>query len=122
MTINRTGYVPGEWIGFQAEMDNKSSREMKGTKLELLEHVRYMTPNREKTETRVVAQINRGKMGPGESDTWDGEDMRIPPGIWFSLTVIYSDLKNGKSLCDFIKWTNGFTGLCSKQKNMIIVF
>ena len=72
--------MPGELIGFQAEMDNKSSREMKGTKLELLEHVRYMTPERQKTESRVVAQINRGSMGPGESDTWQGEDMRIPPG------------------------------------------
>ena len=69
----RTGYVPGELIGFQAEMDNKSSREMKGTKLELLEHVRYMTPERSKTESRVVAQINRGSMGPGESDTWQGK-------------------------------------------------
>ena len=44
--------MPGELIGFQAEMDNKSSREMKGTKLELLEHVRYMTPRKNKSETR----------------------------------------------------------------------
>ena len=74
----RTGYVPGEMIGFNAEMDNKSSRTMNGSKLQLVEHICYMTPRKNKTETRVVAEINRGSIGPGESDMWEGVTMRVP--------------------------------------------
>ena len=76
--ICRTGYVPGEMIGFNAEVNNQSNRELKGSSLRLLEHVRYMTPRKNKNETRVVAEINRGRIGPGESDMWEGVIMRIP--------------------------------------------
>ena len=39
--IYRTGFVPGEIIGFQAEVDNKSNEDMEGSELKLLEHIRY---------------------------------------------------------------------------------
>ena len=32
-SLNRTGYVPGEMIGFNAEMDNQSDRQMNGSTL-----------------------------------------------------------------------------------------
>ena len=44
----------------------------------MVEHVRYMTPRKNKNETRVVAEINRGAIGPGESDMWEGVVMRVP--------------------------------------------
>ena len=65
-------------IGFNAEMDNQSNRQMNGSKLRLVEHVRYMTPRKSKIETRVVAEIKRGPIGPGTSDMWEGVVMRIP--------------------------------------------
>ena len=37
-----------------------------------------MTPRKNKNETRVVAEINRGAIGPGESDMWEGVVMRVP--------------------------------------------
>ena len=46
--------------------------------LRLVEHVRYMTPRKNKNETRVVAEIKRGAIGPGESDMWEGVVMRVP--------------------------------------------
>ena len=33
LTNFRTGYVPGEMIGFNAEMDNQSDRQMNGSTL-----------------------------------------------------------------------------------------
>ena len=65
-------------IGFNAEVDNKSNREMNGSSLRLMEHVRYMTPRKNKSESRVVAEINRGGIGPGESDMWENVIMRVP--------------------------------------------
>ena len=46
--------------------------------LRLVEHVRYMTPRKNKNETRVVAEIKRGAIGPGKSDMWEGVVMRVP--------------------------------------------
>jgi hypothetical protein len=53
-------------IGFGAEVDNQSSREMDGSRLKLNEHVCYMTPRKNKTETRVIAEIARGTINPGK--------------------------------------------------------
>ena len=37
-----------------------------------------MTPRKNKNETRVVAEIKRGAIGPGDSDMWEGVVMRVP--------------------------------------------
>ena len=56
----------GEMIGFGAEVDNQSSRDMDGSGLKLIERVCYMTPRKNKTESRVVAEIARGPIKPGK--------------------------------------------------------
>jgi len=78
ITTNRTGYVPGELIGFSAEVDNQANKEMTGSFLNLVEVVTYKTARKNKTERRVVAEIRRGRIAPGESDLWEGVLMRVP--------------------------------------------
>jgi len=78
IATNRTGFVPGEMIGFSAEVDNQSTREMSGSFLNLVEVVTYRTPQKNKTEQRVVAEIRRGRIGPGCQDMWEGVTMRVP--------------------------------------------
>jgi len=78
ITTNRTGYVPGELIGFGAEVDNQANREMTGSFLNLVEIVTYKTARKNKTEQRVVSEIRRGRIGPGTSDFWEGVNMRVP--------------------------------------------
>jgi len=70
--------VPGELIGFSAEVDNQSTREMSGSFLNLVEVVTYRTSQKNKTEQRVVAEIRRGRIGPGCQDMWEGVTMRVP--------------------------------------------
>ena len=65
-------------ISFNAEVENQSDSVLNGSRLRLLEHVKYFTPQKKKEETRVVAEISRGRIGPGESDMWEGIIMRIP--------------------------------------------
>jgi len=78
IATNRTGFVPGELIGFSAEVDNQSTREMSGSFLNLVEVVTYRTSQKNKTEQRVVAEIRRGRIGPGCQDMWEGVTMRVP--------------------------------------------
>jgi hypothetical protein len=78
ITTNRTGYVPGELIGFNAEVDNQANKEMTGSFLNLVEVVTFKTARKNKTERRVVAEIRRGRIGPGTSDYWEGVMMRVP--------------------------------------------
>ena len=47
-------------IGFNAEVDNLSNRNMSGSFLNLVEVVTYRATNKSRTEKRVVAEIRRG--------------------------------------------------------------
>ena len=47
-------------IGFNAEVDNLSNRNMTGSFLNLVEVVTYRATNKARTERRVVAEIRRG--------------------------------------------------------------
>lgn len=89
---NRTGYVPGEMIGFNAEVDNLSNRDMSGSFLNLVEVVTYRATRKSRTERRVVAEIRRGLIRPGTSDYWEGVVMKVPPlppsGLAGSCTII----------------------------------
>ena len=75
---NRTGYVPGEMIGFNAEVDNLSNRDMSSSFLNLVEVVTYRATTKSRTERRVVAEIRRGMIRPGTSDYWEGVVMSVP--------------------------------------------
>jgi len=79
VSTNRTGFVPGEVLHFFAEVDNKSNREMKGSFVNLVEMVTYKATRKTKNTRRVVAELRRGRIGPGEEDTWDNVLMHIPP-------------------------------------------
>ena len=74
----RTGYVPGEMIGFNAEIDNQSNRDMRSSKLSLIEHVTYITRSKNKYVNRIVAQTRHGRVSAGDSDLWEGVVMKIP--------------------------------------------
>jgi len=78
ITSNRAGYVPGEMIGFNAEVDNLSNRNMKGSFLNLVEIVEYRATSKKRTERRVVSEVRRGQILPGTSDYWEGVTMRVP--------------------------------------------
>jgi len=75
---DRQGYVPGELIGFSAEVDNQSDRLMTKSYLHLVEVVTYITYKKNKTTRRPVCQIERGAIQPGGQDMWEDVKMRVP--------------------------------------------
>ena len=96
ISSNRAGYVPGEMIGFNAEVENLSNRMMEvgfdnvktqtnhidifvqGSFLNLVEIVEYRAAGEIRTEKRVVTKVERGEIPPGNSDYWEGVTMRVP--------------------------------------------
>ncbi|XP_071547693.1 arrestin domain-containing protein 17-like [Panulirus ornatus] len=79
--IPRRGYVPGEKILVSAEADNVSARNTRRTRLLLLQVVTYIMPNgvKEMVEERVLKEIVRGIIPPGESDMWENVGITVPP-------------------------------------------
>ena len=79
-------------IGFNAEVENLSNRNMKGSFLTLMEVVTYRATSKSRTEKRVVAEIRRGLIGPGSSDYWEGVVLKVPPvpptGLAGSCSII----------------------------------
>merc|ERR1712210_405782 len=65
-------------IGFNAEIDNQSNRDMRSSKLSLIEHVTYITRSKNKYVSRIVAQTRHGRVSAGDSDLWEGVVMKIP--------------------------------------------
>merc|ERR1711971_1220350 len=78
ITSNRAGYVPGEMIGFNAEVENLSNRMMEGSFLNLVEIVEYRAAGDIRTAKRVVTKVERGEILPGNSDCWEGVSIRVP--------------------------------------------
>jgi len=72
ISTDRSGYVPGEVIGFRAEVENLSRRDMKRSILQLLEIVTYKAAWKSKSSTRIVTEIERGEINARGSDYWDG--------------------------------------------------
>ncbi|XP_037786438.1 arrestin domain-containing protein 17-like [Penaeus monodon] len=79
--IPRRGYVPGEKILVSAEADNVSARNTRRTRLLLLQVITYIMPNgvKEFVEERVLKEIVRGIIPPGESDLWEEVAITVPP-------------------------------------------
>ncbi|XP_069173930.1 arrestin domain-containing protein 17-like [Procambarus clarkii] len=79
--IPRRGYVPGEKILVSAEADNLSSKNTRRTRLQLVQVMKYIMPNgvKELEEERVLKEIVRGIIPPGESDVWENVAITVPP-------------------------------------------
>ena len=79
-------------VAFNAEVENLSNRNMKGSFLNLVEVVIYKASNKSRVESRVVAEIKRGQISPGSSDYWEGVVMKVPPvpptGLAGSCSII----------------------------------
>ncbi|OWF44458.1 arrestin domain-containing protein 3-like [Mizuhopecten yessoensis] len=79
LRLNRTGYVPGEKIMVQGEVVNHSRRAMKNHQINLLMNVNYHAGGKTRRVQTEVAELRKIEIPPGESDSWNGEGLVIPP-------------------------------------------
>ncbi|XP_046549331.1 arrestin domain-containing protein 3-like [Haliotis rubra] len=77
--IDRCGYVPGESIPIKAEVINHSNRRMKRSYAELFMVIIFHSTRKSRTDYRKIGEISHGEILPGDSDTWNGDLLPIPP-------------------------------------------
>lgn len=77
--IDRTGYVPGESIAINAEIDNLSDKKISCSSAVLRTKITYHAEGQTNSEKKEIAEIKHGSVPAGQSDAWSGELMPIPP-------------------------------------------
>lgn len=89
LTTERTGFLPGARMVATAEVGNQSTRTVTGCGLRLVQEVTYCTQRKNRTETKVVAEVERGGLAPGSLEVWDGVVLEVP------LEIAPTDLARG---------------------------
>ncbi|XP_048736252.2 arrestin domain-containing protein 3-like [Ostrea edulis] len=77
--IGRSGYVPGESIVINAEIDNRTSKEMNETRVELWMKLKLKADSERKIKKTKLAELKHGPTRPGGQDIWSQERLQIPP-------------------------------------------
>ncbi|XP_067665042.1 arrestin domain-containing protein 3-like [Haliotis asinina] len=78
-SIDRQGYVPGEEIVINAEIENLSNKRVKKSKVILMQEVLYHATAKTKPKTHCYAKLKHGEIKQGDTDYWNGERLEVPP-------------------------------------------
>ncbi|XP_056022796.1 arrestin domain-containing protein 17-like isoform X2 [Ostrea edulis] len=78
LRLDRVGYVPGEAITFQAEIQNMTSR-VCGTHVKLSMTTIFHATSKSKTTSNEITRVNHPDIQPGDTENWSGDRLVIPP-------------------------------------------
>lgn len=77
--LERTCFVPGEFINIRALIDNKTSKKMSGSKVELWMKEKLRYKDYSHTDKKMIAELRHGETQAGGQDIWSTERLHIPP-------------------------------------------
>lgn len=93
LKTNKTGYVPGEFIRFQAALHNQSHKPIKICAVKLIQQMRFHATTKTRSEVRDVALVYCPQpINAGEFYDWSGS-LQIPP-ICSTLNHLTSVCRN----------------------------
>ncbi|TKR76313.1 hypothetical protein L596_017470 [Steinernema carpocapsae] len=83
LSVERTGYTPGEVVRIKGKITNQSSRTLKNSSLRLRQHVSYKAKTFAGTEhvknaSKVVYSKTLGEVAPNQSLSLDHESISVP--------------------------------------------
>jgi len=78
--LPKQAYVPGESISFSAEIENSSTRTMKGTRLKLIQCLKYHATSKTKTVCNTICSAKRPAFK--REDSWSDFMIPIPPVLF----------------------------------------
>ncbi|XP_046556375.1 arrestin domain-containing protein 3-like isoform X1 [Haliotis rubra] len=78
-SIDRQGYVIGEEIIINAEIENLSNKRVKKSKVVLMQEVLYHATTKTKPKTHDYAKLKHGEIKQGDTDYWNAERLVVPP-------------------------------------------
>ncbi|KDR21606.1 Arrestin domain-containing protein 2 [Zootermopsis nevadensis] len=79
LNIPRRGFVSGEKILINAEINNLRSKPISYVKATLVQVIKYNHKTGHRKIKRIVAEVLRGSVMPYESQVWKEEPLHIPP-------------------------------------------
>ncbi|KAL5005445.1 hypothetical protein ScPMuIL_018901 [Solemya velum] len=79
LRLDRRGYVPGEAIMINAEINNLSSRRMVSSSVKLKMCTTFHATTKSRSTSKDIVKVTRGEIAAGGSDYWTGERLVIPP-------------------------------------------
>ena len=82
-SIDKMGYVPGQYVVFTADVDNLSGRTMLGSKVQLVQYTKYSATGKTRIVERVLAEKERGPFD--QYETWQRASIQIPPVVISNL-------------------------------------
>ncbi|XP_052099690.1 arrestin domain-containing protein 3-like [Mytilus californianus] len=91
LSIDRHGFVPGEPITVNAEIENLSGRKIRSSSVTLKMKTTFHTTQQTRTTSSVITQLRHSCIGKGQTDTWNGEQMfvpAIPPSYLLGCNII----------------------------------
>ncbi|CAG5125230.1 unnamed protein product [Candidula unifasciata] len=77
--LPQKGYVPGERLNFAADIDNSTRRKVHNITVELLMTTTFHAAYKSRSVTQTVSRIQRGSLKSGNSDSWEGGSLLVPP-------------------------------------------
>lgn len=78
--LDRSGYVPGENIICNAEINEGTGKGVHSSKIKLIMTTTYRTHGgSKKRETHEIASLRHGPISAGGHDVWSGEMLLVPP-------------------------------------------
>lgn len=78
IALQRTGFVPGEYVSFNAEFLNYSRRKIKGVTVTLIQISNFYAQGRTRSERKNICSATCPELAPGDSDFWGGDILRLP--------------------------------------------
>lgn len=91
LSIDRHGFVPGEPITVNAEIENLSRRKIRSSSVTLKMRATFHTPHQTRTVSSTISTLWHSCIGKGQTDTWNGEQLfvpSLPPSFLLGCNVI----------------------------------
>nr|XP_026690866.1 arrestin domain-containing protein 3-like isoform X3 [Ciona intestinalis] len=76
--IDRRGYVPGEFISVNANVENGSSSKLPSTSASIIQNVTFKATTHSKTFTNKVIMVQGQGLDAGQSMQWNNQRLKVP--------------------------------------------
>ncbi|CAH1798043.1 unnamed protein product [Owenia fusiformis] len=77
--IAKQGYVPGEPIYINAEIENNASRKMKASRVEFKQIIAFHATRKTRHSTNTIQTLQKGEIDAGGTESWENVQLVVPP-------------------------------------------
>ncbi|XP_033749206.1 arrestin domain-containing protein 4-like [Pecten maximus] len=84
--VDKRGFCPGETISLFGQIHNNSRMVIAFSKCSVIQKIRYLQDKwHDHVEKKTIVSVKHDSTLPGSTDSWDGEELKIPADITTNL-------------------------------------